>query len=248
MKILKPILIIALILLVGFVLFLYNGFNGNPVTKFFSKIAVENYVEETYPNQDFHIEDGFYNFKVSGYEFIVREIGATDSSGNVKEYNFITEGFIFPKVSSDGIYEANLDRKMATRFNNEINEELSPILEKEVPSVRDIEFYIEVLKGTFPDDVAWSKDLELEKPMHVFVQLDASKQSEEDFLAEVEAFRDVLDTEGYTYESIMFNGNIFEMEDTKDSYTGYLKYSIRVYKGEEIKKKDLEKHNEDMMN
>ncbi|MHA6250441.1 YfjL-like protein [Oceanobacillus sp. CAU 1775] len=240
MKIGKVILVILLVLLVGFVLFLYNGFNGNPVSKYLSAKALENYVEETYPEKEFQISDGFYNFKNSGYDYTVTEIGTSS-----KEHDFTVSGIVFPEVNFDGIYYGNLDHRLATRFNNEINEELSPLLSEKINSVLDIEFYIEVLKGTYPDDIAWSKDLTFEKPMQVFVHLDSTEQSEDAFLAAAEEFKNILDTEGYSYESIMFNGSFVEKEESTDAFTSYLKYSIRVDKEEEINPRKVEKHNEE---
>ncbi|MEI2401073.1 DUF3139 domain-containing protein, partial [Paenibacillus phytohabitans] len=69
-------------LLVLFVLYLYNETNGNPVSKFFSTKVLENYLEETYPDREFRIEEGFYNFKFSTYDYNVIEIGAAAPNEN----------------------------------------------------------------------------------------------------------------------------------------------------------------------
>ena len=82
-------------------------------------------------------------------------------SGRGGEYRFFVRGFIIPQVVRDGIYDENLDVVLAERLNEQIVAEISPLIAERVGSLRDIKFYIEVLKGTYPDDVKWGKELRL---------------------------------------------------------------------------------------
>ncbi|MFS8630057.1 MAG: hypothetical protein LOD92_02590, partial [Bacillales bacterium] len=61
MKFTKILLFAAMILLIGFVLFFYNAFNGNPVSKFLSKKELQAHLEETYPGREFTVSGGAYN-------------------------------------------------------------------------------------------------------------------------------------------------------------------------------------------
>lgn len=244
MKKRKLLLIAVMIVLIGAVFYLYNGFNGNPFSKYLAKLELKKYLEETYTDKEFTVSDGFYNFKDSGYVFTAVEIGSTDEDGNVFEYEFTVTGFMNPKVSRDGIYEANLDHDLASRLNDQIVEQLSPLLKDKVETFYHMECYIEVLKGKYPDDVKWRKDLELEKPIDFFIQIDSTEQSAEEFFKASQTIQKIIDEEGYDYEAIMINGIMFEEEKEHEDY--FLKYSIAADKGETFKKKDLEKHNEDM--
>ena len=243
MKLRKILLIAALILLIGFVFFVYNGFNGNPFSKFLAEKELETYLKETYPDQEFTVSDGFYNFKNSGYEFKVTDIGDTGPRGVAETYNFTVVGFIFPKVSYDEIYIENLDGRLARLLNQQFVEEVTPLITERVDSLLLVEAYIEVLKGTYPDDTKWSKELIFEEPMDIFIQLDSSNQTASDFLADSIEIKKILDEQGYHYGSINFNGIAFDFEG-KDESSYYLKYSVSVAKDKEIKERNVEEHNQ----
>lgn len=53
-----------------------------------------------------------------------------------------------------------------------------------------------------------------------------------------------MNKEGYDYESVTINANIFEGEDIKDEEIGYVKYSTSFEKNADIKLKDVEELNE----
>lgn len=238
----KPLLIAALVLLIGFVLFLYNGFNGNPLSKFLAENELESYLEETYPNQEFTIDDGFYNFKYGGYEFKVTDVGSAAAEGIAKTYDFTVSGFIFPKVHYDEIYIENLDERLARVLNNQFVEEISPMILEKVDSLHYIGTHIEVLKGRYPEGTEWSKDLTFEQPMDIFIQLDSTEQTAKDFLSDSIEIKSILDEQGYNYEKLNFNGIAFDSE-VKDEHSYYLKFSVSALKDGEIKEKNIEEHN-----
>ena len=80
MKIKKWIYVILLILLIVPILFLYQAYNGNPVTKYFSKAALKSFLAETYPDHEYHIRNDFYNFKIGGYTYEVVQIGDSEQT------------------------------------------------------------------------------------------------------------------------------------------------------------------------
>lgn len=242
----KLFFVVLLIVLVGFVLYLFNAFNGNPISKYISKVVLEDYLEEEYPDQEFRINEGSYNFKFSEYQYTVNEIGSTDTDGNVKEYEFNVRGFFNPTVSWDGVYYENLDQQLADRLSQQAEEEILPLLSSEIDTIHLVDIHIEVLKGKFADDIKWSKELALEKPIEVFVQLNSSDQSKEDFLSVAEKVKRILDEQGYEYEYVLFNGSGFDMEGFEEDNGGYLKYSLLVEKDGVVALGDVEEHNEDM--
>lgn len=242
----KLFFVVLLVVIIGFVLFLYNAFNGNPISKYISKEVLEDYLEETYFDQELQIKEGFYNFKFSEYQYSVIEVGSTDEEGNVKQYEFKVRGFFNPTVSWDGIYYENLDHEMANRLSKQAHQEISPLLSEKMDTIHLVEIQLEVLKGKFEDDVKWSKELALDKPMEIFVQLDSTEQTKEDFLSAARKVKNILDEQGYEYESVLYNGSGFDMEGLKAETHGYLKYSLRVEKGGVLDMGDVEEHNKEI--
>lgn len=236
----------VLILLIGFVLYLYNEFNGNPISQYISKKVLENYLEETYPEQEFHVDDGRYNFKFSRYEFTISEIGTTDDQGKVKQYEFTVDGFFNPKVGIDGVYIENLDYTMSERLSKEAATEISELLSTEFDSIHQVEIYIEVLQGEFEENVNWNKDIPLKRPMEIFIQLDSTNQSKESFVSDVERIKSLIDEEGYNYDLLVFNGSGFNLEVSDAEINEYLRFSLNVEKDEKVKMKDVEEVNTEL--
>jgi hypothetical protein len=97
--------VLAAALAVG-VFILYDGFNGNPASKWLAEQTVQAYLEKTYPDRELVIRDGYYNFKSSSYEFRVVAVGTTGEDGQPKEYWFHVRGLI-PRVDFDPISKQN---------------------------------------------------------------------------------------------------------------------------------------------
>lgn len=239
---LKLIFVVLLVVLIGFVFFLYNTFNGNPVSKMISKKVLENYLEETYPDQEFRINEGYYNFKSSNYDYEVIEMGAADKEGNVMEYEFYISGFFKPTVSWDGIYYENLDEQLASRLSEEAQQEISQLLSPKIDTLYLVDIGIEVLEGTFEDDIKWSQELPLDKPIEIFIQFDSSEQTKEDFFSAAKKAKSLIDKQQYKYKFVVFNGSGFEKQGVDE----YLKYYLRVEPDEVVKMKAIEEANRDM--
>lgn len=240
MKKKKMIYSILLVLLIGIVLFFYNAFNGNPISKVYSKKVLENYLSDTYTNKEFRIKDGFYDFKFSEYIFEVIEIGNATEDGPAK-YEFSVSGFIKPIVTTDGIYYANLDEDLMMKLGQEASREIESILREKVASVKGVDIQLELLKGKLDSATKWNKDLPLEKPLQMHIVIDSTNQTKEDVLNDTKKIQTVLDSEGYVYDYATINGNGFDQEhgDGKDE-RGYVKYSISFDKGVTPQLKDVE--------
>lgn len=118
MKKLNKKKIVYLVILIGIIVFLlglYNAFNGNPISKAISKVKVEKYIEETYPDKDFKIDEVVYNFKFGTYYAVV--------SSEKEGYLFNIE-----IMGKDNIWDAYkespmlIDIELTNRFSNTIIE------------------------------------------------------------------------------------------------------------------------------
>lgn len=65
----KRILMELAVIITGLVLFFYNTFNGNFISKIIAKNTVENHLEEHYSDKKHHVVHGGYNFKDAAYNF-----------------------------------------------------------------------------------------------------------------------------------------------------------------------------------
>lgn len=249
MKKKKIILSVILGLLVLFVLYVYNAFNGNPISKFYATKVVKDYLSETYPEREFRIDEGFYNFKFSEYSFNVIEIGNVSEQESKehgpKEYELTVRGFIKPFVNIDSIYTENLDQPLITKLSEEAQNEIQNLLAKEVPSVAGVGVLIEVQKGTYPETTEWNKALKLEKPIDMHIVLDATTASKDDVLKDSRQIQKLLNENGYDYETVNINANVIEDKsgDISKDELGYVKFALSFETDTEIKVKDIDEFN-----
>lgn len=233
MKRRKVIFSILLIILIGFVLFVYNAFNGNPFSKYIAKKEVTSYLAEHYPDKDFNVPDGFYNFKFSEYTFDVIEIGKGDT------YEFNVRGFVLPTVVYDGIYYSNLDEPLMEKLGKEAATEMADLLADKLDVIANIDVQIEVLQGTYDKETTWNKDLVIEKPLYIHITLDSTRASREDVLAAADIIQATLNKADYDYDSVTINGNVIDEEAKQYSEFGYVKYVVSFEKDTVLKMKDV---------
>jgi hypothetical protein len=236
----KIFLSILLVVLIGLIFTLYNAFNGNPVSKYITKQALETYLEETYPEKEFTIKKGMYDFKWASYYYRVVEIG------NAAEYEYRVKGFIKPEIMYDGIHQEYLDVTLSERLSKQARLEISPLLTSQVRYIQDVGISLEVLKGKYDSNVTWNKDLQVDKAMRITVKFNSTNQSEDDFYHAAKNVKKILDEHGYRYDAINFNGNGYDTDGGKATTHGYLKFSLFVNKNEDVSEGKIESHNEDM--
>ncbi|WP_217587589.1 hypothetical protein [Lentibacillus saliphilus] len=239
MKLKKMILIILAAILFGGVLFFYNAFNGNPISKLYAKRVLDQHLEDAYPDANFSINDGFYNFKDGSYNFDVTELGEVEEYDQPNTYDMSVRGFWKPEVRFDGIYNDSLDESLMKKMSYFAETELLEVLWASVPSVKTISVRIEIQKGDFGDDVEWDKDLQFTKPMGMHIHLDATDHDEAAVLRDAQMIQETLNTEGYNYESVTINGNTFGQE-YKDDGMGPLRFSASFTPDTQITLKDIE--------
>lgn len=234
----KWVYLILIIILVGAVLFFYNGFNGNPISKMIAKSTLKNHLESTYPKDEFVIQKDFYNFKDGGYNFYVTKIGDEDQT----EYEFIMTGIFGSTVHSDGIYYANQDEQLIEKLQLEASEEITTLLQDVVPEVLEANPLLEVLKGKYPADTHWSKDFKAEKPMYIHIPVDANEFSKEEMLEASILIQKALNNANYKYDHVTINGNIIDknIEKVKGEDFWFVKYAVGFENDTKLTLKNIE--------
>lgn len=235
----KWLYVLGIIVLITPVLFFYNAFNGNPLSKFVATKSLEKYLSTTYPTDEFNVKKPFYDFKMGGYTYHIVKIGDAQQ----RDYEFIMTGVLGTDVSWDGVYEANQDRPLITRLTNQANEKLLNLLQEKTPEITDVEVQLEVLKGRYDNKTNWDKNFKPEKPMHVHIMLDAGKLNKEDIVTKANSIQKTLNEENYNYDSVMINANIYnEEESTEPGSVWYVKYGVPFSKDTVLTIKDIEEY------
>jgi hypothetical protein len=236
------------LLLIGFVLYFYNEFNGNPISKYYATKELESYLKETYPKKEFRLDPGSYNFKDKAYSFNVIEIGSATPGGSTpREYDFSVSGFLKPTVQIDGIYIENLDQDLMEKIGKEAREEIKSLLSHDVKNIMSVDVYVEFLKGQYPSDSHWNKSMKFQKPMWMHIYLDATNGTKEQVFESVKKIQASLNKHGYEYDSVNINANVIGdpklMDKSEMKDIGYVKFATSFKKDEVLKLKNIKEFN-----
>ncbi|WP_078544047.1 YfjL-like protein [Litchfieldia alkalitelluris] len=238
--------LIALIL-IGFIVTFYNAFNGNPISEWIAFKKVEKHVASTYPDREFRVQEGFYDFKFGEYLFNVIEIGSVDETNvGPKEYEFRVRGFFSPAIVWDGVRYSLLDQSLMTRLSREAEIKIKSLLTTEVENVKEVGIQLEVLKGQLPKDIKWEKDVNLDSPMDIHIVIDSTNSTKEETVLTAKKIQDTLKAQGISYKRVTINGNVFglnEKEYGAKASHGYVKYSFSFEPDTTIRKKDIQEEN-----
>lgn len=230
----KKMLTIALaVLLAVGIGFVYDAFNGNPVNEWIAKRELASYLRETYPDQKFRIKNKAYNFKFSTYQFDVIEIGEG------KVYSFAVRSWV-PKVVEDGIRTELIDYDAIDRLGARAAAEIAELLRADVGGIKDVQVYLEIMKGELPEDVEWRRDLPLPDGFALYLTLDAAERNEADMLEIARQVQTLLNEAGYDWRSVSLNANLFEVDGEKDR--GPLKYAVKFDRDTELSLGHIEKY------
>ncbi len=237
----KPLTVILAVVLSMGIAVVYDAFNGNPVGEWLAKQELRTYLEETYPERELRIQDGFYNFKFSSYEFDVMEIGKAMKNGMTMAYRFEVRGWM-REVVSDGIRVELRDEALIERLSEQAALEIEQTLAQEIDSMKAVEVYLEVLKVELPEDTVWRKDLPIQDGIQIQITLDATNASREDVLRAAQGIQEQLNESRYEYSYVNINANDFGYTDSKE--LGPLQYAVSFDQESELSIKDIKVFNE----
>ncbi|MEG2289323.1 MAG: hypothetical protein RSA29_03940 [Clostridium sp.] len=230
-----------LIILISFIVIVFNAFNGNAISRFIGKNVAEKYLEQTYPGEEFRVESGEYNFKFSEYIYPAYKIDE-DPYVNIsssQNYSLSVTGFFKPKVSWDKIRYARRDEILCGKLSYEASLEIETLLKSKIPNVFNAGGNIEVIKGQHPNYTNWSKDIILDKPMDIYVTLDSSAETAEDCVNTSTKIQQILAENNYNYSHVTINGNGFDKSLGDHNNSGYVKYSFAFGMDDKIQLKDV---------
>lgn len=230
------------VLLAAGVLLLYDAYNGNPLVKWLAEKKLEAYLENTHPDEQLVIGEGWYNFKNGAYEFRVVSFKKT-ADGQPAEYRVSLRGWN-PRVISDGVRNARLDERMMNRLGAGAAAEIRALLERDVAGLRQVDVRLEVLQGELPDDAAWHKDLPVADDLRISIVLDAGGMTADDVREGARRIQAALDEAGYRYKSVLINANEFEEDEAGEKRLGPLKYAASFRPGDDVAKIKVRTYNQ----
>jgi hypothetical protein len=234
----KVIYGVVITLLLSVVLFMYNEFNGNPLSQYLAKRELETYIAQEYPDHTLRLESRGYNFKFSDYMFDAFDIGSAEN----QVYRFAVRGLIFPEVRYDELRATKLDHELMERISEQAADELFQLLTQSADNIRQVNVTVEILKGRFHDTLQWDKALEFDQPLDLFIVLDSANASKQDTLESARLIQRLLNEAGYTYDRVNINGNIFDHQEIKREEYGYVKYAVAFGPETDLTVKDIQEY------
>lgn len=130
------------------ILLFANGFLGNPISKYLTKIKVDKYIENNYNDFDYKINKITYDFKSGGYSSHI-------SSKKHLDYDFFIRTDSLGKIKSDN-YKMRVTKmdNVLRRFRNEYRGKIKEVLE--APEYKDLNIYFNI-------DIYSEKNYDLDK-------------------------------------------------------------------------------------
>lgn len=237
----KWLYMIGIIIIVVPILFFYNAFNGNPVSKYTAAKSLEKHLEKNYPSDQFNIAKPYYDFKMEGYIIDVIRI----DEDNQIQYQFMMTNPLGTTVTLDGIYHANQDIGLINKLQDQANKELKDLLKDKVTTLEEVEVQLEVLKGKYDSDTNWDKNFKPEKPMYVHIIIDSGKMSNEEVLNVANVTQKTLNDSGYNYDHVTINGSVYDDGSSEDEgSTSYVIHYVSFAEDTVLKIKDVENYDD----
>lgn len=230
----KKKIFIGIVLSVGIIVlfgigYILNGLFGNPISHKLAEKELDAYIRETYPEMVYTMDDGIYDFKFGTYEFNVGD----ENNGRVYKMGVYVRGW--KNQIRDEIRFESLDQKLMKKIGNQATAELDDILRPRISSLENVFASVEIVKGEFDESVKWDKDMPLSSPMNIYIELNSTHQSKEDFLKEVRLLQSLLNENGFTYDKVNVNGKLMEGEIVKQLGAGPLLFSVTFKKDDKIR-------------
>lgn len=193
----KKVLIFILIVLVSLVGFIYNAFNGNPVSKYLNKKDIQKYISTNYSDKDLEVIKVDYNINIRNYITTVqlRKEGTEYLIEKLDDGSYL-----------DGYYNAEV---INPRFSGRMGEELSKIIYKDlkdkISELSSVAVKFEIKGGKYPINMDYTREMD-EKP-EILINFQGSSITEEAFLDKVLLVKEEIIRKGYKPRGFHFRYN-----------------------------------------
>lgn len=235
----KWLFIIPALIITGFVLFGYNEFNGNFISKQIAKSTLKKHLTETYTDTNVQIEKGGYNFKSGTYMF--------DVTFYEPPNNWTYSIEIGPKYSPISIETATLhydskDEGMSSLWSVQGSSYAKKLLADVFSG--GVSYSIDVPKQ-FPQK-EWTPTVDVPVAPSITIEFPLYKgESKEAFLKTVKEIQAALDADELRYDSVFIymDEKVDNRDGKKKGYADIYyqrKYSLQFQANSEITVNDIQ--------
>lgn len=237
----KIIYILIIIFLLIAVFIIYSLFNGNPISQINAKKTLEQYLVETYPDEEFYISKDRFDPEFMEYWFTVIK----QDVPTAQQYTFTVPTRLSEYELSDGIFFDTLDVELNAKFEKEARDIINERSAGEIPEIRELEVDIYVLKDKYEPNQTWDTHIEMDKPMFIQMTIDGSDLSKRDILDVAKKVQTILNDEGYDYSKVALNVYVPFKNEWLDEWI--VKYMIEFDQTNPIVEDDIEEHNSEFL-
>ncbi|ATP38800.1 hypothetical protein CSE16_01535 [Solibacillus sp. R5-41] len=219
--------IAALVIIAG-VVFLYVSFNGNFISKKIAKNSAEEYLQLHYPNGNYTLGDGHFNFKDNSYlfNFTFRD------NNNAWTYSLNVGHGLRPTEATILMLHTDSADDDTTKKWREAGTSYIKNLLADFPIVTDFSYDIDVPKGFTQFTPEWTPNVNVPVAPTLYFEMAYDGETEEQFLQAVKDIQKKIDAGTLFYRSAYVA--MYEKVDNRDGRKkGYApiyyeeKYSIR---------------------
>ena len=235
----KKLFILLAIIITGFVLFGFNEFNGNFISKQMAKSTVKSHLDETYADANYQIEKRGYNFKSATYMFDVTFY----EPPNNWTYTFeVGPKYIPTTIQTTTLHSDSKDEEKSNIWNTQGAQYVKNLLAG-IP-VGGVCYFIDVPKQFSQAD--WSPTVDVPVAPSIMMEFPLyNGESKETFLNYAQAIQKALNADGIRYDSVfVYMDEKFDNRDGKKE--GYAeiyyqrKYSLQFQANSKITLQDFQ--------
>lgn len=273
----KIIFSVILVVLVFGILFIYNAFNGNPVSKAIERKKFQTYIEKTYPGTDFKIDKMYFDFKFANYGAKV----VSDEKGY--EFNIVRlyDGRIYDEYKDmPMLIDYEITKKFRDKIAYDIMNGLKDKLNLSDEEARyqenksSLDVFIDVEQGKYRDkSIEYSNDLDDKFAIGLSIPMQDEKDYKEKLCENMQIIRDFALKQNYkglvgiyvttttddVAHCLVLNGEELKAESEKldnfiyqgvanfDTLNKASKIDIELY-DESVKEKERENFEEELKN
>lgn len=196
----KWIFTILAVLIVGFISYLYIGFNGNFFSKMIAKNIAEKHIEQLFENHTISEGDSYYNFKDGRYTFEFR----VHNEANYWLYSVGVRGAFIPQKKRIYTYlqEESVDNALSASYQLKGEEFVNTLLKEENIASASVWYYITVPKNFYQEPKAWEPAIEEAFMPELSVSLKDEQQTPEQFLKAAQVIQKRLNDAQFTYLNV----------------------------------------------